>query len=75
MDAVAGKYWTQAVGNQCYFTPIVELWGISLVTLLQPLASICVKLIGKKKKGGGVGWNQAFLDHLGHQASHLAHED
>ena len=37
----------------------MALWGISLATLLQHLASICVKLIGQKKVGGS--WNQAFF--------------
>ena len=56
MDAVTAKYWTRAGGELCYFSPIVELWGNSLVTLLLPLASICVKLIGQKKGGGGWNW-------------------
>lgn len=38
-------------GLQCCFSPSVELWGISLLRLCQPLPSICVKLIGQKKVG------------------------
>lgn len=44
---------SRQLGNQCYSAPIVEVWGISLVTLLLPWASICVKLIGQKRREAG----------------------
>ena len=38
-------------GSRCCFSPLVDLWGISLPALLQPLAPICIKLIRQKKVG------------------------
>lgn len=37
-------------GSQCCFSPLVDLWGISLLALLQPLAPIYIKLIRQKKE-------------------------
>lgn len=67
-------YWTTVVGVQCYFPPFVLHSGISLGSLLQTLASICVKLIGQRR-GRGMKPELLFGDHLGHQASDFPWED
>lgn len=53
IDSLTEQCRTQAVKDLCYFSPFVLIFGISLVSFFETLASFCGKLIGQGRKKGG----------------------
>lgn len=62
----------QSIEPECFFSQC----GAHFISYSPPVFGFCLCQVNwTEKKGGGEAGTKRFLDHLGHQASHLLHRD